>query len=353
MVRGDMHSYLAMSSGRRQKQRTSAEDVSNSVFNIAWNNIQEIVSSISEEDITRHWIPRQPLVSVLITSYNHAAYIADAIAGALAQRSTYPFEIIIRDDGSTDETPAIVSAFASRLPIIIRPVLLERNSGLRTRADQEIKKHAKGDFLALCDGDDFWLREDKIQLQADVLMNHQDVALVHHMSLTVIEGSRNLGRMRPGVAFRHHFSSDELARAPKISKSTVMYRNLPIPQVNYSRDIAPSMDIMTFQLLSGWGGAYFLADFVGSCKRLHGSNSSSDRPELQRQISPQLSRIFLGEINQSSGKQAQAVQLAFEGARGLLASLFRWRLVSPIQIGLWALGYGIYRALRSLFRVQE
>lgn len=353
MVRKVKQSDLAMCSGQRQEHRKPAGDDSNSVFKSSWNEIQKKVSLITERDITKHWNPRQPLVSVLITSYNHEAYIADAIAGALAQRSAYPFEIVVRDDGSTDKTPSIVRAFASRFPLIIRPVLLERNSGLRTRADQEIKKHAKGDFLALCDGDDFWLREDKIQLQANVLMKHQDVALVHHMSFTLIEGSRHLGRMRPGAAFCRHLSSDELSRAPKLSKSTVMYRNLPIPQVNYSRDIAPSMDIMTFQLLSGWGGAHFLEDFVGSCKRLHASNSSSDRPELQRQISPQLTRIFLGEILQSSGKQAQAGYLAFDGVRGVLTSLFRWRLVSPFQMGLWALGYGIYRALRKVFRVQE
>lgn len=319
-------------------------------FREAWRSIREKVSSIDEIEITKNWDATLPLVSVLITSYNFEAFITDAIVGALAQKSSYPFEIVIRDDGSTDETPSIVRALADRFPLIVRPVLLERNSGLRFRADQEIKKHARGEFLALCDGDDFWLEEGKLQVQADVLMHTPNVCLVHHGSYTLMEATGNLGRMRPKPEFRRDFSKDGLARAPQLSKSTVMYRNLPIPQVNYSRDIAPSMDIMTFQLLSEWGGAHYIPNFFGSCKRVHGSNSSAGLPKLQSTLAPRLTRIFLGEILVSSGRQVQGRDIAFEGATKVLSGLFRWKLVTPVQIGLWALRYGIYRALRRFFR---
>lgn len=321
-------------------------------FRTSWQNVREKVTSIEEAEITKNWHPTLPLVSVLITSYNFEDFITDAIGGALVQESSYPFEIIVRDDGSTDETPSIVLALANRFPQIVRPVLLERNSGLRTRADQEIKKHARGEFLALCDGDDFWLEEDKLQKQASVLMHNQNISLVHHMSFTLTETTGNLGRIRPSPEFRRDFSKDDLARAPKLSKSTVMYRNLPIPQINYSRDIAPSMDVMTFQLLSEWGGAHYIPNFIGSCKRLHGSNSSSGLPALQTALAPRLTRIFLGEILASSGRQVQAMDVAFEGATGVLSSLFRWKLVTPARIALWALRYGIYRSLRRFFRAR-
>lgn len=325
----------------------------NAEFARRLNKIRERVSSLDESVVTKTWDSTLPLVSVLITSYNHEDFISDALAGALAQKSSFPFEIIVRDDGSTDQTPEIVQDFACRFPRIIRPILLERNSGLRTRADQEIKQHAKGSFLALCDGDDFWIEEDKIQRQANVLMAKPDVVLVHHLSFTLMEESGVLGRMRPKPQFQRHFSAEELGFAPQLSKSTVLYRNLSIPRIDYSRDIAPSMDTMTFQLLSQWGGAYFVEDVLGSCKRVHSSNSLAKLPQLQKQIAHRLVRIFLGEINLGMERPTQARHLAFEGTIGVLVSLFRLKLASPFRVGFWALKYGIYTGLRRLLRVSK
>jgi glycosyltransferase involved in cell wall biosynthesis len=118
-----------------------------------------------------------PLVSVKMITYNHAPYIAQAIECVLAQKTDFPFELVIGEDCSTDGTREIVFDYAKRYPDIIHVITSEKNVGAKKnshRTDQA----CKGKYIAYCEGDDYWQRDDKLQIQADYLEAHPECGLV-------------------------------------------------------------------------------------------------------------------------------------------------------------------------------
>lgn len=125
-----------------------------------------------------------PLVTVLITTYNQQTYIAKAIDSVLAQKTDFPFEIYVSEDCGTDGTRAILQDYAQRYPHIIRLNLRSENVGI-SRNWYEGLCAARGEFVCTLEGDDWWLDEYKLQKQVDFLRSHPDyVAVSHTIRLT-------------------------------------------------------------------------------------------------------------------------------------------------------------------------
>lgn len=124
----------------------------------------------SEREIMASWKgdPEQPVVSVLCNTYNHEIYIEDAIRGFLIQKTDFPFEVIIHDDASSDDTKQIIEHYADKYPNIIRPVFQEVNQYSQGKKPSILSfQFAKGDYIALCEGDDFWICKSKLELEVE------------------------------------------------------------------------------------------------------------------------------------------------------------------------------------------
>lgn len=119
----------------------------------------------------------EPLVSVKMLTYNHAPYIAQAIEGVLMQKTTFPFELVIGEDCSTDGTREIVFDYAKRYPDVIRVLTSEQNVGANENGTR-VNAVLRGKYIAWCEGDDYWHRDDKLQMQVDYLESHPDCGLV-------------------------------------------------------------------------------------------------------------------------------------------------------------------------------
>lgn len=120
-------------------------------------------------------------VSVFIATYNQEKYIADAIEGALKQKTTFKYEILIHDDASTDGTTSIVKEYAKKFPGQIVAYYEEVNMFAHCEVFiDKILSQAKGKYLAICDGDDYWIDENKLQLQFDFMENNPDFSLCAH-----------------------------------------------------------------------------------------------------------------------------------------------------------------------------
>ncbi len=120
----------------------------------------------------------RPLVSVQMITYNHQPYIAQAIEGALQQQTSFPFEIVIGEDCSTDGTREIVFDYQRRFPTIIRAITSDRNVGAYAN-QRRVHAASSGKYFAYCDGDDFWHDPRKLQLQVDYLETRPEYSLVH------------------------------------------------------------------------------------------------------------------------------------------------------------------------------
>jgi len=119
----------------------------------------------------------QPLVTVRTSTYNHGPYIRECIEGVLAQKTDFPFELIIGEDFSTDGTREIVFEYAKKYPDIIRVITADYNVGAKANGRRCIQV-ARGKYMAICEGDDYWHDPDKLQRQVDILEADPEVSLV-------------------------------------------------------------------------------------------------------------------------------------------------------------------------------
>lgn len=141
-------------------------------------------------------------VSVLCTAYNHEKYIRDALEGFVAQRTDFPFEVLVNDDCSADGTAEIIREYAARYPDLIRPFYQEKNlysqGGMASLFAAVFYPNVRGEYIALCEGDDYWTDAEKLQRQADFLDAHGDYsAVVHNTLLHYCAGSSPDTPLRP------------------------------------------------------------------------------------------------------------------------------------------------------------
>jgi glycosyltransferase involved in cell wall biosynthesis len=121
----------------------------------------------------------EPLVNVHMVAYNHAQYIEQAIEGVLMQKTTFPFNLIIGEDKSTDNTLAICRGYQEKFPDKIVLVVREQNTGMAKNFCDLIDQ-CTAKYVAFCEGDDYWTDPLKLQKQFDFLEKNTDFALCYH-----------------------------------------------------------------------------------------------------------------------------------------------------------------------------
>jgi glycosyltransferase involved in cell wall biosynthesis len=131
-----------------------------------------------------------PLVSICCATYNHERYLAQTLESFLMQKVSFPIEIIIRDDCSTDRTPQIVRDYAERFPRLVRVIASDANVGVSRNA-LRIRAAARGKYIALCEGDDYWTDPQKLQKQVSFLEANPEFVMCGHRVRNV-DASGNL-----------------------------------------------------------------------------------------------------------------------------------------------------------------
>lgn len=173
-----------------------------------------------QEEIMSSWAVdwKLPLVSVVCTVYNQEAVIEDSIRGILLQQTTIPFEIILHDDASTDRTPGIVMFYAEKYPKIIKPYMQVENQYSKGNSILEIaSKRASGKYLAICEGDDFWIDPLKLENQIKVLESDGGYGLVYSPAY-VLRGDSLCGEI-----VGEDFSGNEIFYKNPIPTLTTMF----------------------------------------------------------------------------------------------------------------------------------
>ena len=122
-----------------------------------------------------------PLVSICSITFNHEPYVAQALDGFLMQNVEFPFEILIHDDASTDNTAQIIKKYEKKFPELIKPIYQKENQFSKgVDVFQLNVQRAKGKYIAICEGDDYWTDPNKLQMQVDFLESHPDYSMCFH-----------------------------------------------------------------------------------------------------------------------------------------------------------------------------
>ena len=165
-----------------------------------------------------------PLVSVCCNTYNHEKYVGDAIEGFLMQKTVFAIEILIHDDASTDNTANIIREYAQKCPSLIFPILQKENQyskgikALRTF----IYPLARGEYIARCEGDDYWTDPYKLQKQVGFLEQNKEYVVSYH-NVDIVDKDNNLILRNDGP--KVDFSSIELMKGPILPMSSLCFRN--------------------------------------------------------------------------------------------------------------------------------
>lgn len=149
-------------------------EVRNAENSDAFRSVEKSCVEVSDPAI----LIDRPLVSVLMITYNHADYLAEAIEGVLAQKCNFPFELIIGEDASTDATLDVAIDYQKRYPHLIRVIHSRKNVGMNQNT-LRILARARGKYVAYCEGDDFWCARDKLEKQVALIESDDQIGIVH------------------------------------------------------------------------------------------------------------------------------------------------------------------------------
>jgi glycosyltransferase involved in cell wall biosynthesis len=164
-----------------------------------------------------------PLVSVVLRTFGHAPFIAQAIESVLIQKTGFPFELVVGEDCSTDGTREIVEGYARRYPEIVRPVLPERNVGHGEMLRQALTA-TRGELIAYLDGDDYWTSREKLAKQVAFLRANPGCHdCFHDVSLIYDEAGVPSGNVSPRLA-EEHFGIEQIVMECFPPAPSMMFR---------------------------------------------------------------------------------------------------------------------------------
>jgi glycosyltransferase involved in cell wall biosynthesis len=157
-------------------------------------------------------------------TYNHEQYITQAVASALAQQTTFDFEIVIGDDCSTDATRTILIGFQQRYPDRIRLLLRDSNIGMHHNLVQTLRA-CRGEYVALLEGDDYWTSPHKLQKQVAFLDSHLECAICFHSTIVWYEDGNREPWRHPAGRQKPILSIEDLIDRSTMQTCSVMFRN--------------------------------------------------------------------------------------------------------------------------------
>lgn len=209
-------------------------------------------------------------LTVATTTYNQEKYIEKALEGFVSQKTDFPFEVVISDDLSTDNTVEIIKKYAKKYPEIIKPIFNKINKGPMKNFVDTLDV-VTSEYVAFCDGDDYWCDENKLQNQVDFLDSHPDYSVCFHQTKIFFENNEKPEEIYPSSKFPKTTQFDDLLKQNYIPANTVVYRWKFDEKKKLSscfpKDIVPG-DYFIHLIHANAGKIYFI-NKVMSCYRRH------------------------------------------------------------------------------------
>ena len=219
-----------------------------------------------------------PLVSVCIITYNHEKYIKRCLESVLEQQTSFPFEVVIGEDCSEDNTRDIIRYFEKKHPDIIRPIYHVRNVGAARNNFEYCFAKIHSRYIAICDGDDYWTDPFKLQKQVDFLEKNQDCVMCFHRVKSIDQDDRIL-QEQDAMGEPLFYSWKDILHI-SIPTLSAVFRNC-IDQLPKEILRAKSGDTFLFGMLSKYGGAADLG-FIGAHYRIHAGGTWSGKSQVDQ-----------------------------------------------------------------------
>lgn len=228
-----------------------------------------------------------PLVTIRCITYNHEPYIRQCLEGFVMQQTNFPFEAIVHDDASTDGTAAIIREYAEKYPDIIKPIYETENQYSKHDGslDRIMDAHMNGKYIALCEGDDYWIDPLKLQKQVDLLEQYPECSMCCGGYIArQCKHSDKECICHKGDDGHFEFSLSDWGNFWYTKTLTVLYRNEAAS--DYRKNIERyfyNRDIHLFYNLLKWGNGIYISECLG-VYNLHAGGICSLKSSEQKAI---------------------------------------------------------------------
>ena len=206
-----------------------------------------------------------PLVTICCITYNHAAYIRECLNGFLMQETNFKFEVVIHDDASTDETQSIIKEYFEKYPNVFSPIFQHVNQyskGIKSIIQTFCVPQFRGKYIAMCEGDDYWIDPYKLQKQVDIMENNPNCSLVISNGISLNEITKKQYIINPmGDIKKSGFISPNLVLLERrlIPTASMFYRKDQSKMPDFFRNCPVGDRPLRLWLLSK-GDIYYFAN---------------------------------------------------------------------------------------------
>ncbi len=244
----------------------------------------------TEQEIIQNWKHDidKPVVGICCATFNHENFISKALDSFLMQETDFPFEVLINDDCSTDNTAKIIIEYEKKYPNIIKPIYQKENQyskGIKINSVFNFPR-AKGNYIALCEGDDYWTDKNKLQIQIDEMEKYPDIDLSFHYASELIDNK--IGKTISKHSNKNHIvSTSEVifgggffmpTASLIIKKSTI--ENLP----DWFYKDAPVTDVI-YQIFGSLNGSLYINKNMSIYRRGESGSWSQMNKSIEKRIS--------------------------------------------------------------------
>ncbi len=224
-------------------------------------------------------------VSICCLTYNHESYIEEALTSFIKQKTSFKYEIIVFDDCSTDSTTKIVNKFKLKYPDLIKVIIPAQNTFSQGKTSfYDLILASEGKYVACCEGDDYWISDNKLQAQFEFLENHPNVDLCFHPSYTLI------GKDILNCRYGYYGNKSSIISAKEVIKSSSGY--IPMPSImirsdkfkslfhSYPGFFSTNLWHSTIQIIGSIrGGAGYVPKYYSVYRSMHPGSWSKNNSE--------------------------------------------------------------------------
>lgn len=213
----------------------------------------------------------KPLVVIRCITYNHEPYLRDALEGFVMQKTDFPFVALIHDDASTDNTAKIIQEYANQYPDIIFSILEKENqyskrNGSITRLMDQACLSTGAKYVAMCEGDDYWIDPYKLQKQVNFLESHLDYSMCFHKVDIVSQEGLNLSTNVFSHLEEREYYPDELFKIWTVPTASTLIRSEIFPKIRRNPNFKIG-DNRLWLMCALYGKLYCMKDIMGVYRR--------------------------------------------------------------------------------------
>lgn len=203
----------------------------------------------------------KPIVSIVCTVFKHKSYLQQCFDGFVAQKTTFPIEVLVNDDCSLDGSADIMHEYESNYPELFHCIYQEENQYSKGKMPwwEVLFPMAKGDYIAICEGDDYWIDPYKLQKQVDFMDSHKEfIACFHNARVLYPNGVTLFNSME-----ENHEPSieDIIKRRWFIATPSLFFRNVLTEYPDWRGEII-NEDYLLELLLAREGRFYYMDDVM-------------------------------------------------------------------------------------------